>query len=88
MTEEQKAMVAMEEFATYARSRRIVFDSAIKPHRFPGRGLGIAATRKIQVCSGLSSFPPCLIVSSFASLACSCVISVVMDAVLTRVDLP
>jgi len=78
----------MEEFATYARSRRIVLDSAIKPHRFPGRGLGIAATRKIQVCSGLSSFLPCLIVSSFASLACSCVLSVVMDAVLTRVDLP
>ena len=56
MTEDQKAAFTMEAFSTYARSRRIVLDSSIKPHRFPGRGLGIAAIRKIQVCSGLSSF--------------------------------
>jgi hypothetical protein len=41
----------MDAFGAYARDRGIVISDAIKPHRFLGRGLGIAAARKIQVCS-------------------------------------
>jgi hypothetical protein len=43
-------MAVMDAFAMYASDRNIVISDAIRPHRFPGRGLGIAATRKIQVC--------------------------------------
>jgi hypothetical protein len=43
------AMALIGAFAAYARDRHIVISPVIKPHRFPGRGLGIAATRKIQV---------------------------------------
>lgn len=88
MTEDQKAALTMEAFATYARSRRIVLNNAIKPHRFPGRGLGIAATKKIQVCSGLFSFRCVLLYRPLHYLHALVIFLVTMDAVLTRVHPP
>ena len=43
------AMALIAAFAAYARDRRIVISPVIKPHRFPGRGLGIAATSHVKV---------------------------------------
>jgi hypothetical protein len=51
MAEVFGTIAAMDDFSRYARDTGIVTNDAIKPHRFPGRGLGIAATRKIPVCA-------------------------------------
>lgn len=42
----------LEIFASWALNQGVKVYN-VKPVRFPGRGLGIAATRKIKVCSDL-----------------------------------
>lgn len=66
--EVDNATAVVNAFATYAGDRDIMISEAIKLHRFPGRGLGIAATRKIQVCRlcllscGKGFIAPCLLI--------------------------
>lgn len=57
MAEMESMTAATDAFAVYARDSGIAISDVIKPHRFPGRGLGIAASRKILVCSAFLVSP-------------------------------